>query len=183
MIKRIIPAVSVVSVVTLVCLIFIACDADAATGVLIHGYVMDRDRQPVANTTVVLLMNEVPLPTSSNPALTDTNGYYAFWGIGRGQYCLVASKGVYSFSNTILVQEWDVMQNFTLQATSAELADTPRPTASPAPTVTPAPTAMPTVPATPVPQASPGFGLILLLPGACAAALLIMCGRKGRKAN
>lgn len=180
---RAIPAVSVVSLVMFVCLVFIACDADAASGVMIHGYVLDRDRQAVANATVVLLKNEVPLPTSSNPALTDTNGYYAFWGIERGQYCLVASKGAHSLSNTILVQEWDVMQDFTLQATSAELSDTPRPTASPAPTVTPAPTAAPTAPATPVPPASSGFGVFLLLPGAGAAVLLIIHGRNGGNAD
>jgi len=178
MIKRTIAAVSVVSVVTLFCLIFIACNTDAASGVLIHGYVSDKDHKTVANATVALMKDEVLLPTSSNPAMTDTNGYYEFWGIARGQYCLIASKGAHSFSNTILVQEWDVMQNFTLPATSAELAATLQPTASPVPTVAPSPATEPVTSATPVSQASPGFGLLLLLPGACAAAVLIMSGKK-----
>ncbi len=174
MIERITQAISVVSLAILLSIIFMACNANASPGVMIHGYVYDQDHQIVANATVTMYLDGVLLATSSNPALTDTNGYYAFWGIERGPCSLVASKDVYSYSNTVLVQGWDVMQNFTLPAHTAELYDIQMPTPSPVPTVTQSATAVPVATATPVPVASPGFGLLLLLPGAGAAATLIL---------
>lgn len=178
----VIPAAAVVAFLGL---LLLASGAEAAGGVSIHGYVLDRDSRIVANASVLLLENEAPLPTSSNPALTDTNGYYSFWGIGRGTYCLVASKGAYSMSNTILIQDRDAMINFTLQATASELADRPLPTATPSPTPapTPSPTAAPPATATPVPASAPGFRLALFLPGAAAAILLLLHPGAGRKAR
>jgi hypothetical protein len=178
MIERITQAVSVVSMAILLSIIFMACNADASPGVMIHGYVFDGDHQIVANATITMYRDGVLLPISSNPALTDTNGYYAFWGMERGQYCLVASKDIHSISGTMWVQEWDVWYNFTLLAHTDELYATPLPSASPVPAVTPAATEVPAASTTPVPVASPGFELLLLLPGTGAAATLIMLERK-----
>jgi hypothetical protein len=135
--------------------------ASAEDGMRVYGFIYDRAGLPVANATVTLLLDNVPLPTASNPAISDLHGYYEFPGIQRGVYCLVAEKNAFPYSNTIYLQSGDKMVNFTLQGSTADLADIPAAAATPAPTaVVEIATATPAVPeATPVPSATPGFGV------------------------
>lgn len=147
--------------------------ASAEQGVSIYGFVYDRTGLPVANVTVTLLVDTVPLQTGSNPATTDLQGYYEFPGIQHGIYCLVAEKYPYSASATIRLQTRDLLQNFTLQGSAADLADIPASAATPSPAATPeVVTATPAAPeATPGVSAVPGFDLVLVLSGMFLSAL------------
>jgi hypothetical protein len=126
---------------------------------MINGFVYDRTGLPVVNATVTLYLDNVPLHTASNPAITDVHGYYEFIGIQQGIYCLVAEKNNYPFSRTIYIQALDKMVNFTLQGSASDLADIHTPPMTPSPS--PAPeiaTATPEAPeATPEASAAPGF--------------------------
>jgi hypothetical protein len=141
--------------------------ASAEPGVRVYGFVYDRIGLPVANATVTLLLDSVPLLTSSNPATTNLHGYYEFAGIQQGSYCLVAEKYYHSGSATTRVQTWDRVQNITIGGSTAELADiqvataTPLPTAAPElATVTPAATGT-----APVASVAPGFDVAISLLG------------------
>lgn len=138
----------------------------AATGVSVNGFVYDRTGLPVANATVTLLMDSQPLPTTSNPATTDLNGYYNFFGIQHGIYCLEAEKNSFSSSATILVQSSDKTTDLTLQGSAADLADIRVTMVPPSPTTGPEfATARPTAVTTPGPSASPGFAVVIALAG------------------
>lgn len=137
------------------------------TGVRIYGFVFDRTGLPVVNATVTLLLDNVPLPTSSNPAITDVHGYYEFSGIRNGEYCLVAEKNTFSYSMTIYLQTRDLLANFSLQGSTFDMldvraiAETPSPTAAPEiATATPAATGT-----AQVTSAAPGFDVVIALLG------------------
>lgn len=147
--------------------LLLPCSASAEQGVRVYGFVFDRTGLPVANATVTLFLDNVPLPTSSNPATTDLHGYYEFAGIQQGSYCLVAEKYPHSASATTRVQTWDRIQNLTLGGSAADMADIPAGTVTPSPTAGPEiVTATPAVPeATPGTSATPGFEVAVALLG------------------
>jgi hypothetical protein len=141
--------------------------ASAEPGVRVYGFVYDKAGLPVANATVTLLLETVPLPTASNPAITDLHGYYEFPGIQHGVYCLVAEKNAFSSSATIILQTWDKTMNLALQGSTADLVDIRATAATPSPTAGPEiVTATPAAPeTTPGPSATPGFDAALALLG------------------
>jgi hypothetical protein len=158
-------ATTLILAVTIGVLLF-PVSVSAEQGVRVYGFVFDRTGLPVVNATVTLLLDNVPLPTSSNPATTDLHGYYEFPGIQYNSYCLVAEKYPHSASATIRVQTWDRLQNFTLQGSTADLADVHVIAATPSPTAgleiaTATPAVTETAPGT---SATPGFdaGIALL---------------------
>lgn len=153
--------------------VLLTASASAEQGVRIYGFVNDRTGQPVANVTVTLLLDDKPLPTFSNPATTDLQGYYEFPGIQHGIYCLMAEKYPYSASATIRLQTGGLLQNFTLQGSAADLADIPASAATPSPAATPEiVTATPAAPeAAPGASAIPGFDFVLALSGMFLPAL------------
>ena len=167
-------------VITLV-IILLPQTATATGGVNIYGFVTDRSGQPVANATVTLLLDGAPVQSMSNPARTDTNGYYEFPGIQKGMYCLVVEKRFFSSSNAFYVQIWDKIINFTLLGSAEELSDFQAPSATPEPISTPPPpTATPAAtPATSPPAPAPGFGTLLAILG---IVLVRMIKRSGQAA-
>jgi len=147
--------------------------AQAAAGVSVNGFVYDRAGLPVANATVTLFLDNQPLSTASNPATTDLNGYYTFFGIQHGIYCLAAEKNSFSSSATILVQSRDKTTDLTLGGSTADLADIRATVATPAATAGPEiVTATPLADNTPGPSASPGFAVVITLAGIFFAGLV-----------
>jgi hypothetical protein len=152
--------------------------ASAEQGVRLYGFVYDRTGLPVVNATITLLLDNVSLPTGSNPAITDVQGYYEFAGIQPGVYCLVAEKNAFAYSTTIRLQTGDLLVNFNLQGRTADMVDI---SATPA---TPSPTAVPEiVTATPAPSApdpspgasaAPGFDIVIALLGLFLLGLMKM---------
>ncbi len=147
--------------------IFLPCSASAEQGVKICGFVYDRTGLPVVNATITLLQNNVSLPAGSNPAITDVQGYYEFIGFQPGVYCILAEKNAFAYSTTIQLQTRDLLVNFDLQGSAADLDDirttavTPSPTAKPEiVTVTPA-----APEASPVASTAPGFDVAIALLG------------------
>jgi hypothetical protein len=156
----------------------LSCDACAEQGVRIYGFVYDQTGLPVSNATVTLLLDDIPLLTYSNPATTDLHGYYEFPGIQHGTYNLIAEKNFYSSSDTIRVQTWDVLHSFTLQGSTANLADMweSTPTPLPTPSPTPVPEVVTTTPEapgpSPAPSATPGFDIAMVLTGLLSTVLI-----------
>jgi hypothetical protein len=148
-------------------ILLFSASASAEQGVRVYGFVNDRTGLPVVNATVTLLLDNVSLPTASNPAITDLHGYYEFSGIQHGAYCLVAEKNDFSYSTTIYLQNLDLLANFNLQGSTADLADRRAASATPSPAAKPeiataTPAATGTVPVTP---ATPGFDVAIALLG------------------
>ena len=170
-----------VCVFSLACLLWTGMAAGwaNASGVMVYGFVHDRDGIPVANATVTLYEGDARLITLSNPAVTDSNGYFQFEGIDRGQYCVVYAKGDYSSPETFLVQGTGCRLNLTLWASASELSSSPSPSPSPAarPTPMPAPPASTTITPTPspAPAPSPGFEALVAILAIC----LVLARRQG----
>lgn len=148
--------------------------ASAEQGIMIYGFVLDRTGLPVANATVTLLLDNVPLPTGSNPAIADVHGYYEFIGIQRGTYCLLAEKNAFSSSATMYLQTGIRIMNFTLQGSATDLADVHMPEATPSPVAVPEiATATPAQPVTtPGTTSAPGFAAVVALSGILATGLM-----------
>lgn len=148
--------------------------AFAQYGVTVYGFVNDRTGMPVSNVSVTLLEDNVPLYTSSNPAMTDAHGYYEFFGIRRGIYCLMAEKKAFSSSATVLLETQDKAVNITLQGSAADLFDVSpapvSPSPSPAPVISSATPVMPET--TPAATAAPGLEAVLAVSGIFAFGLL-----------
>jgi hypothetical protein len=154
--------------------------AFAQYGVTVYGFVNDRHGMPVSNVSVTLLEDNVPLYTSRNPAMTDAHGYYEFFGIRRGIYCLMAEKKAFSSSATVLLETQDKAVNITLQGSATDLSDVSPAPASPSPSPGPIITsATPVVPeTTPAATAAPGVEAMLALSGLFATGLLMQRMRR-----
>jgi hypothetical protein len=142
-------------------------NACAQYGVTVYGFVNDRTGLPVSNVSVTLLEDNVPLNSSSNPAMTDAQGYYEFFGIRRGIYCLMAEKHAFTSSATVLLETNDKAVNISLGGSAADLSDVSPAPASPSPS--PGPVISPATPvapeSTPAATAAPGLEAVLALSG------------------
>ncbi len=150
----------------------LAVNSSAASAASITGQVLDKDNKPVQQAIVTLYFNQSKVDIAGNPALTAANGSYKIAGVTSKVYSLTVEKNSFSYSETVIINDNDVIVNITLPGHTAALATTPSPviTPTPPPTPTPTPTMSPTATPTPVPsstaQPSPGFGLLIGLAGA-----------------
>lgn len=166
-------SVSLLLTLAIVCLL-LPGSAFAQYGVTVYGFVNDRTGMPVSNVSVTLLEDNVPLNTLSNPAITDAHGYYEFFGIRRGIYCLMAEKYAFTSSATVLLETRDKAVNISLGGSAAELSDVSWAKASPSPS--PEPVISPATPVapgtTPAATAAPGLEAVLAVSGISACGLL-----------
>jgi hypothetical protein len=145
----------------------------AATSPGITGHVRDQDNRSVQQAIVTLYFNKTKADIAGNPVLTDANGNYKIANVPSNIYSLQVEKNSYTYAETVMVNETDLVMNFKLPGHTAALVTTPSPvptpspapSPSPSPTLQPSPTPSPTPSPSPTAKPSPGFEVLIGLAG------------------
>lgn len=165
-----------VAVLLLICLVAaftLTVTVSAATSPSITGHVRDQDNRSVQQAIVTLYFNKTKADVAGNPTLTDASGNYKITGVPSNIYSLQVEKNSYTYTETVMVNETDVVMNFKLPGHTAALVTTPSPvptqsptpSPSPTPTLQPAPTPSPSPSPSPTAKPAPGFEAFIALAG------------------
>lgn len=119
-------AIAIVAIILLTCLIVQISIADVSAAQnpqtpRIHGYVNDREGQPVPYASVYMYRNGTLVNAWNNPVTSDQMGYYAFNNVTPGDYSITASRNFYNVTSTVSPGKSDKVLNVTIPASTIKL--------------------------------------------------------------